>query len=114
MNILIIGHGFVGQAVDYGFQHPDIEKTIIDPKYGTTIDDIDQTKYSAAFVCVPTPMGADGHVDYSIVRDVVTKLKDKMVVIIKSTITPDFFNLYADANHIVYNPEFLTEKNEQK
>ena len=110
MKILIIGHGFVGQAVDYGFQHPDIEKTIIDPKYGTTIDDIDQTKYSVAFICVPTPMGNDGHVDYSIVRNVISKLSDNMVIIIKSTITPDFFDLYSNAEFLVYNPEFLTEK----
>ena len=30
----IVGHGFVGQAVDYGFTTPHVEKFIVDPKYG--------------------------------------------------------------------------------
>ena len=37
MKIAIIGHGFVGKAVDYGFNHPDVEKIIIDPREGTNI-----------------------------------------------------------------------------
>ena len=49
MNMLIVGHGFVGKAVDYGFNHPDLEKTIIDPKYGNSIDDIVVTKYTVAY-----------------------------------------------------------------
>ena len=32
LNITIIGHGFVGKAVDYAFQY-DVKKLIIDPKY---------------------------------------------------------------------------------
>ena len=32
LKITIIGHGFVGKAVDYAFQD-DVEKQIIDPKY---------------------------------------------------------------------------------
>ena len=38
IKILIVGHGFVGKAVDYGFTHPKVAKTIVDPKYGTNID----------------------------------------------------------------------------
>ena len=31
LNITIIGHGFVGKAIDYAFQY-DVKKLIIDPK----------------------------------------------------------------------------------
>ena len=32
MKMAIIGHGFVGKAVDAGFNDPEVEKIIIDPK----------------------------------------------------------------------------------
>ena len=31
MKVAIVGHGFVGKAVDYAIQHPKVEKMIIDP-----------------------------------------------------------------------------------
>ena len=31
MRVAIVGHGFVGKAVDYSIQHPKVEKLIIDP-----------------------------------------------------------------------------------
>ena len=39
LKITIIGHGFVGKAIDYAFQD-DVEKQIIDPKYGVGLDDV--------------------------------------------------------------------------
>lgn len=118
MNILIIGHGFVGKAVDYGFSHPDVNKVIVDPKYGNSIDDIPDYTYSCCFVCVPTPMGDDGTVNSDIITDVVRSCVGKKIemVVVKSTITPDIIvELKKIFKHIVYNPEFLTEKsaNEQ-
>lgn len=118
MNVLIIGHGFVGKAVDYGFCHPDVNKVIVDPKYGNSIDDIPDYTYSCCFVCVPTPMGDDGTVNSDIITDVVRSCVGKKIemVVVKSTITPDIIvELKKIFKHIVYNPEFLTEKsaNEQ-
>ena len=40
MKVGIVGHGFVGGAVDYAFTHKDIEKFYVDPKHDTTIDDL--------------------------------------------------------------------------
>lgn len=113
MKILIVGHGFVGKAVDYGFSHPKVEKTIVDPKYNTTLDTIDPSSYNCVFVCVPTPFGDNGAIDCSIIDDVIFKLKDAPLVVVKSTVTPDIVKQWP--GHIVYNPEFLTEKsaNEQ-
>tara|TARA_R110000796_G_scaffold22986_3_gene66133 strand:+ start:2135 stop:2965 length:831 start_codon:yes stop_codon:yes gene_type:complete len=109
MKILIVGHGFVGKAVDYGFSHPLVEKTIVDPKYGLFISDINIALFDIAFVCVPTPMGDDGTVDSSILDVILGDLVDhNITIIVKSTVTPDIVKQWP--NNIVYNPEFLTEK----
>lgn len=113
MKIGIVGHGFVGKAVDYGFPNNMCQKTIIDPKYGNSVDDIIDGDIEYIFVCVPTPMGPDGKIDASIITEVVTKLKkhSNATIIIKSTVTPDIIeNLFDDSSSMVYNPEFLTEK----
>jgi len=114
MRLLIIGHGFVGKAVDYGFTHPAVEKTIIDPKYGNSIEDISINDFDATFVCVPTPMSADSSIDASILDSIMgvinSSYRDRhKPVIIKSTITPDIIEKYCSSG-IVYNPEFLREK----
>lgn len=111
--IAIIGHGFVGKAVDYGFSNPKIEKKIFDPKYGTTSDDIKNLPSwgpNLTFVCVPTPMGDNGDIDSTILDEVMDNLKNvKTLIVIKSTITPAIIDKYKQTN-VVYNPEFLTEK----
>jgi UDPglucose 6-dehydrogenase len=107
--IAIVGHGFVGKAVDYGFSNPDVQKIIIDPKYGNSIADIPST-VDAIFVCVPTPMG-----NFSIIKDVVSelskrKLTDVSTVVIKSTVPPNVLFEFSKWG-VVYNPEFLREAN---
>jgi len=114
INIAIVGHGYVGKAVDHGFSTSQVTKHIIDPVYGTTLRDIrHKFRLDAAFVCVPTPFGADGEIDSSIVEDVVEQLGDfTCPIIIKSTVTPDIVKKLSSQNDdVVYNPEFLTEKN---
>lgn len=109
MKMVIVGHGFVGKAVDYGFNHPKLEKTIVDPLYGNSVHELDITKYSVAFVCVPTPFGEDGSIDDSILTEVVLALGPDIPIVIKSTVVPTFFDKFEKYN-IIYNPEFLTEK----
>lgn len=117
LKLAIIGHGFVGKAVDYGFDHKDVEKIIIDPKLGVTLETCGHKSFDVAFVCVPTPMGEDGSVDASIVKDVVSKLKYEIrtsLIVVKSTITPNIIyslQLGELGDFVVYNPEFLTERN---
>jgi len=115
MRMTIVGHGFVGKAVDYGFSNKAITKTIIDPLYNTTLDDVELSE-DVTFVCVPTPMGKDGAIDCSIVVDTVTQLllRRSGIIVIKSTVTPDIiekFSRRGGGARVVYNPEFLTEKN---
>lgn len=116
----IVGHGFVGKAVDYGFTHPNVEKFYVDPNYNTTIDDLVKWEPNLTFICAPTPMMEDGSIDAAIVNDAVLKLVQhtNSLVAIKSTVTPDVIkNLMVTItfkqaiDRVVYNPEFLTEAN---
>ena len=111
-NIAIVGHGYVGKAVDYGFSDG-VNKYIIDPIYNTDISNLVGKNIDIAFVCVPTPFGKNGEIDSSIVESVVRELAQfTCPIIIKSTVTPDIVDkLYLRNKLVVYNPEFLTEKN---
>lgn len=117
LRIGIVGHGFVGQAVDYAFTHPHVVKFYVDPKHDTTIDDLIDWKPHITFICAPTPMAESGFVDASIVEDAVLKLIEHTEggVIIKSTVPPDIIDrlynsLYEDDyKRLTVNPEFLTE-----
>ncbi len=109
----IIGHGFVGQATDHGFFKVR-EKFIVDPRYGTTIEELKKFQPDFIFICVPTPMKKDGSQDSSIVKNVFKELENNFKgtpKILKSTILPDLLNkLTNDQDSFVYNPEFLREK----
>ena len=114
MNLGIIGRGFVGSAVANGF-NKDCDQIIVDPKYtDNTIEDVLDCKL--VFVCVPTPVSEDGSCNTTIANDVLTelnRLQYKGVVVIKSTIIPDYLHEFKKEFElkIVYNPEFLTEAN---
>ena len=112
-NVAIIGHGYVGKAVDYGFTNTEVNKILIDPIYNTSIEDLKGTRIDVAFVCVPTPFGTNGQIDASIVIDVVRKLAEfSCMIVIKSTVVPSVVHQLAEENNdVIYNPEFLTEKN---
>lgn len=115
LKIAVVGHGFVGQAVEYGFDTQDTEIILIDPNNGTSVEDLKGKAVDVAFVCVPTPMSDSGRIDDSIVLDVVTKLitYTDAIIALKSTVTPDIVDDLAELapNRFVYNPEFLTEAN---
>ena len=112
-----MGHGFVGTAVDHGFTR-DIQKFIVDPKHNSTntIEDLIKFKPDAVFVAVPTPQSESGECNTEILEGVMQQLNTSkgLLVIVKSTvpayklqkIQEECINI-----RIVYNPEFLTEKN---
>jgi UDPglucose 6-dehydrogenase len=123
IKIGIVGHGFVGKAVDYGFEHPSVEKFIVDPLYDTNIDQLCEWKPNTTFICVPTPMNDDGTIDATILYDAVFKLLSHTDggIIIKSTATPEVMERLCKKagtvqklKRLVYNPEFLTEKNAEE
>ena len=109
----IVGHGFVGKATDWGF-NKNIEKFIVDPLLGTSINDLKKFNPDYVFICVPTPMKNDGTQDSSIIREVVYELHDKCpksIKVVKSTVIPSILtDLVKVDQRLIYNPEFLREK----
>lgn len=117
MKLGIVGHGFVGSAIDQGFTK-NLKKFIVDPKHNSdnTIEDLINFKPNATFVAVPTPMIETGECNIEILQDVMQQLNNYKghLVIVKSTVPA--YKLQAIQEQcinlrIVYNPEFLTEKN---
>ena len=112
----IVGWVFVGRAVDQAFEY--IDKVIVDPKvWENDLTDLVKCKelLEFIFVCVPTPMSSKhGSIDSSIVEETTDFLLEHTdaVIIIKSTVTPDVIERLAKKSpRVVYNPEFLTERN---
>ena len=116
----IIGQGFVGNAVYQKFKkHYNV---LTYDKYKTnhnsTLEDLVYNSHYI-FICLPTPMNTDGSCNTDIIEDVldevneITKEREK-VVIIKSTIVPKTtirLNKKYEFLNVVFNPEFLTERN---
>ena len=117
MKLGIVGHGFVGTAVDHGFTKG-VQKFIVDPKHNSnyTIEDLIQFGPDAVFVAVPTPQLESGECNTEILDDVMQQLNKckGLLVIVKSTVPAyKLQNIKEQCIdlRVVYNPEFLTEKN---
>jgi UDPglucose 6-dehydrogenase len=117
MKLGIVGHGFVGTAVDHGFTR-NVKKFIVDPKHNSTntIPDLIAFGPDAVFVAVPTPQLESGECNTTILEDVMRQLNNSkgLLVIVKSTVPAyklEKIKQECVDLRIVYNPEFLTEKN---
>lgn len=105
----IIGYGFVGKAVRYGFKK--VKCVISDPKYNdTSIEEICQKKPKVIFVCVPTPTDDTNYSCLTSVLDEIKETNYRGIVVVKSTILPEYIEDY----DVVYNPEFLSRKTFKK
>lgn len=113
----VVGSGFVGGAVINGFDQPNVDMWVVDPKHSeTTLLQLVSADTHITFICLPTPESTDGSVNVTIVDQVLSDLHKfgyAGLVVIKSTITPDHLTRFAEQYNlrIVYNPEFLTEAN---
>ena len=109
----IVGHGFVGKAVDEGFRI-NVEKFVVDPIYKTSIKELVKFNPDFIFVCLPTPMLKNGDQDTSILLEVFSELNEKARLIpkiLKSTILPNtLIEIFNACDNVLYNPEFLREK----
>mgnify|MGYP001178899774 CR=1 FL=1 len=117
MKLGIVGHGFVGSAVSHGFTK-ELDKFIVDPKYFSenTISDLVKFNPDATFVAVPTPQLESGECNTEILESVLKDLNQikNHLVIIKSTVPAYKLQAFQEQCidlRIVYNPEFLTERN---
>ena len=117
MKIGIIGNGFVGNSIAFGFSPThEIRVHDKDPKRNlNTLEEVLECDF--IFVAVPTPMNEDGSISLKVVekalQEIDNKNKKNNVVILKSTMIPgstnNFVNQFPKLN-IVFNPEFLTER----
>jgi len=121
----IIGNGFVGSSVAFGFS----------PQTGCDLDDIkiydkrdDKATHTLSevvndsdyiFISVPTPSNQDGSINLDIVYNVFENIEEcceknsKPVLLLRSTVLPGTtkkIQLKHPKLRIVFNPEFLTER----
>jgi len=113
----IIGQGFVGNAIYQKFKNfYDIDTYDLDKSKCNSTEEKTLTK-EVVFVCLPTPMSKDGSCYTGIVEDAIEKINEygeTKIAVIKSTIPPgtsEKINNKYDKLHVVFNPEFLTERN---
>ena len=119
----IVGRGFVGSAVEFGFSAQtgcDAEVKIYDKDSTKSINTLEETINESEFIflSVPTPSNEDGSINIDILdkalEDIskINKQKDN-IILIRSTVTPgttkSLQNKFKNLN-IVFNPEFLTER----
>ena len=122
MKIGIVGRGFVGAAVEYGFSAQtgcDAEIKVFDKDKSKSTHSLEETMTSDyIFVSVPTPANTDGSINLDIIYDCFEEMnrvnKSKTnVILLRSTVTPGttrkLKNKFRNLN-IVFNPEFLTER----
>jgi UDPglucose 6-dehydrogenase len=133
MNIGVIGKGFVGSAVQFGFSPNtgcDAEVRVYDKDPSKSINTLEDTVNESDFIflSVPTPSNKDGSINIDIVDSALNdiseivdenkqvfelSLRAKSVVLLRSTVTPGttakLQKKYKNLN-IVFNPEFLTER----
>ena len=123
MKIGIIGKGFVGSAVKFGFSPNvgcDAETKVfdVDPQKSThslneVVNDSD-----FVFISVPTPSDINGKIDLSILENCIENISkiatnDNTIFLIRSTIVPGTSSALQEKFpniKLVFNPEFLTER----
>ena len=123
-NIGIIGFGFVGSSVAYGFSpqtgFDQANLRIFDKNPSKSTHSLEGVlDYSDfIFLSVPTPSNVDGSINLSILHNVLGQIndhgtKDGCIVLVRSTIVPgttrSFEKKYGNIT-FVFNPEFLTER----
>lgn len=117
----IIGHGYVGKAVEFGFKPKNT--VLVHDKFlpSLTLSEV-VNKSDFIFICVPTPMDKNYQkIDLSIVESVVKDItglarrkKREPIIAIKSTVIPGTTRKLGKKSRwpkILFNPEFLTEAN---
>ena len=119
----IVGNGFVGNAVRYGFS------SNVGVEYDVKVFDRDSSKSthsleevvnesSFVFISVPTPSKKTGEIDTSIIDSCFSEISkvssnENTVFLLRSTVIPGVTRKISSKHvnlRIVFNPEFLTER----
>ncbi len=122
-NIGIVGRGFVGEAVDFGFssdKSTNYKIRIYDKNKNLSTHSLDETvnKSDVLFISVPTPSNVDGSINIDTLTNCLCEInninRNDAIILIRSTVIPGTSQAFANKFpklKIVFNPEFLTEKN---
>ena len=125
-SIGIVGNGFVGSAVRYGFSPNvgcDAEVRVYDKNPNKATHTLEEViiESDIIFLSVPTPSNQDGTMNVDIVDSVLndintinsTMVDEVGIILLRSTVTPgttsNLQKKYPNLR-IVFNPEFLTER----
>ena len=119
----IVGNGFVGSAVRYGFSPNvgvDAEVKVYDKDPNKSTHSLREVVDSnIIFLSVPTPSNSDGSMNVDIVDSVLgdisqyADLFEVGIILLRSTVTPGTTSRLQKKYpnlRIVFNPEFLTER----
>ena len=118
----IIGRGFVGTAVEYGFSaqtgcDAELRSYDIDPSRSTHSLEDTVNNSDVIFVSVPTPSNPDGSMHLGILEsaliDIDNVYNGDAIILIRSTVTPGTTRRLQEKFpklSLVFNPEFLTER----
>tara|TARA_Y100000590_G_scaffold191700_1_gene218043 strand:- start:2497 stop:3351 length:855 start_codon:yes stop_codon:yes gene_type:complete len=122
MKIGIIGKGFVGSAVQFGFSPNtgcDAEVWVYDKDPEKSQHSLEEVLENSDFIFIslPTPSNNDGSINLDIIDEVLNDIneinKNNNIILLRSTMIPGsskkFQEKYPQLN-IVFNPEFLTER----
>jgi len=122
MKIGVVGKGFVGSAVQFGFSpntgcNAEVRVYDKDPnKSSHTLDEVVNNS-NFIFLSVPTPSNKDGSVNLDIVREALSDInkviKNNSIILLRSTMIPGSTQKFQDSFpelKLVFNPEFLTER----
>jgi UDPglucose 6-dehydrogenase len=111
-DLIIIGYGHVGKAIDKALNP--IHRIVaidIDGYQKNTITKHEGYSAKGIIICVPTPEAEDGSCDISIVEKVLQESnKLNLPVLIKSTISIDGYAKLTGKYRITYSPEFLRQR----
>ena len=118
----IVGNGFVGSAVRYGFSPNvgvDAEVRVYDANPNKSTHTLEETVNESDFIflSVPTPANKDGSINIDILdkalNDINEVLEIDNTILIRSTVIPgttrELQYKYNQLN-LLFNPEFLTER----
>lgn len=112
----IVGYGFVGQAVEYGFSNHEIHIYDKYKDFESLVEVVKSSDY--IFVCLPTPIKADeSGIDLKIMDESIKQLAEltagtDKIIVIKSTVVPGTTARYEKQyprSLFCFNPEFLRE-----
>jgi len=117
----IIGKGFVGSAVNFGFsskEECEIKIYDKDPKKSQNTLSRVVNDSDFIFISIPTPSNTDGSINLEVVDKCLNEInkiiESDAILLLRSTMTPGSSNMFQQKYpklNIVFNPEFLTERN---